>query len=327
MALGLVFKGIIPGTAVGAIQFDEKLHKVFRTEPAMGTTVSMTLLHQSKEEAEYAMTLAYREIYRLSGLMNRFDDESPIAMLNREGRLMGAHPDIIEVMTHALKYYRLTGGAFDISILPVIELFKEKFSTGKNEYPSKKEVGRALDLVGSNKIEINGRDIRFRKPGMSVTLDGIAKGYAVDKASHVLLTHRIERHLINAGGDILGKGLRVDGKPWRVAIQDPFERKNHLEIIQLKDAAVATSGNYENYFDREKMYHHIIDPKTGMSPVINVSASVIAPTAMDADALATSMLVMSPDDGVRFIDSLPRCESLVITRRNRLIRSAGWRHE
>jgi thiamine biosynthesis lipoprotein len=325
--LGLAYNLVVPEPAVRAFQTGEALQKVFRTELAMGTTVSMTIVHPSKKEAEDAMALAYREIARVSGLMTRFDPESPVSRLNRDGGLTGAPPDLVEVITAALKYYRLTGGAFDITILPVIELFKEKFSKGEKEYPSKKEIDRALDHVGSERIEIKGRDIRFTKPGMGITLDGIAKGYAVDKASKVLLDHGADRHLINAGGDMMGRGLRIDGKPWVVAIQDPFKRKNYVDVILLKDAAVATSGNYENYFDRAKMYHHIANPKTGHSPVINVSASVLAPTAMEADALATSMLVMSPSKGVLLINSLPRCDSLVVTRRDRFIRSAGWKSD
>ncbi len=326
LGLGLATWGITPLRS-RANPAGNDLHRVFENRLAMGTTVSIILLCASEKKAGKIMELAYKEIDRISGLMNRFDDKSPISRLNREGRLMDAHPDIIKVVTTALKYYRLTHGAFDISIKPVIDLFMEKFSGGKNDYPSKKEIQHALERVGSDKIELKGRDIRFLKPGMSITLDGIAKGYAVDRASKVVLNNNVENHLINAGGDILAMGLRPDGKPWRVAIQDPMKRKSHLDILDLTDVAVATSGNYENYFDREKMFHHIANPKTGRSPVINVSASVIAPTTMDADALATSLLVMSAGDGTRLIDSLPRCESLVISRNNHRTTSAGWKRE
>ena len=159
---------------------------------------------------------------------------------------------------------------------------------------------------------------------MKITLDGIAKGYIVDKASKILLDHVIKRHLINAGGDIKAVGLRDDMQPWRVAIQDPKKRNNHLDVIDLTDGSVATSGNYENYFDRDMLYHHIADPKTGLSPVTTSSASVIAPTATDADALATALMVMEPEKGTMFIDSLAGYESLIITRDNQIKRSSGW---
>jgi thiamine biosynthesis lipoprotein len=323
-ALGLAAAGISPLWAEDRGPAD-KVNRVSRTGLAMGTTVSMTLVCQPVERAEGAMDLAFRDIDRLAGLMNRFDDRSPIARLNRQGRLNNADPDIVNVITAALKYYRLTGGAFDITITPVLDLFQEKFSKSKNPYPTEKEIEKALSLVGSNRIELRGSSIRFKKPGMSITLDGIAKGYIVDRASRILLKQDIKNHLINAGGDILAMGLRDDGNPWKVGILDPKKRKNYVDIITLTNAAVATSGNYENYFDREKIFHHIVNPKTGKSPVVNIGASVIAPTAMEADALATSMLVMSPDEGIRFMDSLPGYESLIITRRNQIRRSSGWK--
>ena len=120
-------------------------------------------------------------------------------------------------------------------------------------------------------------------------------------------------------------GARRDRRPWSIAIQDPRKRGKHLDVIRLTNAAIATSGNYEVYFDREKMFHHIVDPRTGLSPYASASVSVIAPTAMKADALSTSVFVMNPESGTRFIDSLPQCESLVISRGDKKIRSKGWK--
>lgn len=290
----------------------------------MGTYVSITLIHVKEKTAREAAEAAFVEIGRISKLMDRFDDESPISRLNREGRLEDAPPDIIDVISHALKYYRLTGGAFDITIGPVIELFKERFSGEKAEYPGEKEIEDALSLVGSDKIEIEDRNIRFARSGMSITLDGIAKGYIIDRVSDILVNHDIESHLINAGGDIKAVGHREDGKPWKAAIQDPMKRKEYLDTIYLSNEALATSGNYENYFDNEKIFHHIVNPETGLSPVLNISASVIAPTAMEADALATSLLVMESGEGIDFIDSMPDCEALIISRENHIKRSKGW---
>ena len=160
---------------------------------------------------------------------------------------------------------------------------------------------------------------------MGITLDGIAKGYIVDKASKILAGHRINNHLINAGGDIRAIGKRSDKKPWVVAIQDPQKKGHYPDTIYLTDGAIATSGNYEIYFDREKIFHHIVDPKTGFSPELNNSVSVTAKTAMDADALSTAVFVMNPVLGTRFINSLPMCESFVIEKGNKRFKSAGWK--
>lgn len=323
LGLGLVSSSIMPNMAE-AVRFNRELYKVSKIRLAMGTTVSMTLLHSSKDEAEEAAGFAFEEIERLTRLLNRFDDASAIGRLNREGSLKDINPEITEVISNALKFSRLTYGAFDISVKPVVDLFAKRFSKDKNGYPGDRELRRVLDKVGFDKIEMNGRAIRFKKPDMGITLDGIAKGYIVDKASRILLNRNIGNHLINAGGDIRAMGTLRDRRPWTVAIQDPEKKRETPDMIRLTDAAIATSGNYEVFFDREKMFHHIVDPGTGLSPLASTSVSVIAPTAMEADALATSVFVMNPDRGTRFINSVPKCESLVISRSNKKIRSAGW---
>lgn len=321
--LGLACRRFTTSSSLAG-ESDNKPERFTETRLMMGTYVSIILVHASEERSKSAADAAFEEIDRLSKLINRFDDESPVGRLNKEGGLEDAPQDLIEVITEASKYYRLTEGAFDITIKPVIDMFSKKFSGGKTEYPSEREIKKALKLVGSDMIEINGRDIKFKKPGMSITLDGIAKGYIVDKASSILLYHNIENHLINAGGDIKAMGLRIDGQPWKAAIQDPMKKENYLDTIHLSNAAVATSGNYENYFDNEKLYHHIADPKTGLSPVQNSSASVIAPAAMEADALATSLMVMDSTDGINFINSMSEREALIISRGNHIKRSKGW---
>jgi len=307
-----------------ALGKEKNLQRVSSTRLAMGTTVTVILLYEKGSDFKNAMESVFEEIKKLSNIMNHYKSDSQISILNRKGHLLNAAPSLVEVVKNALRYYKLTGGAFDITVYPIIELFRKSFQN-KNVPPSQKEISKVLQCVGSDNIEINGSDIRLKKRGMKITLDGLAKGYIVDKASKVLLSHGIENHLINAGGDMKAAGLRNDNRPWKVAIQDPKKRNNYLDIIELTDASVATSGNYENYFDAEKIYHHITNPKTGLSPVLNSSASIITPTAMEADALATALMVMSPDYGIRFINSLPECESLVITRDNKMKKSSGWK--
>jgi thiamine biosynthesis lipoprotein len=160
---------------------------------------------------------------------------------------------------------------------------------------------------------------------MGITLDGIAKGYIVDRAAEVLSKNGIKNYLVNAGGDIRTAGVRSDKKAWTIAIQDPKKKRQYPDIVHLGNGAIATSGNYEVYFDREKMFHHIVDPRTGRSPRLTTSVSVRARTAMDADALSTSVFVMTPDGGTRFIDSLSSCECLVIDKKGRMFRSSGWK--
>ena len=324
LGLGLASAGVIPITAE-AVKFNKKMHKVSKTRLAMGTFVSMTLIHASRDEAEEVMGQAFEEMDRLSALMNRYDERTAVGQLNREGHLNDLPPEVAEVVSRALYYHRLSQGNFDITVKPIIDLFKEKTGENQKALPTHKELRKALEFVDSNNIELKGKAITFKKPGMGITLDGIAKGYIVDRASERLAAHGIKNHLINAGGDIRTMGARADNKSWTVAIQDPLKKRNYPDIVHMNTGSIATSGNYEIYFDREKMFHHIVDPKTGISPEMSTSVSVTAPTTMDADALATGVFVMNPVKGTGFINSLAQAESLIVAKDGTQLKSRGWK--
>lgn len=324
LGLSLAAFGVIPAAAE-AVKFDKDAYKISRTKLAMGTAVSMTLIHPSRDKAEEAMSCAYKEIDRLTRLMSRFDGTTAVGRLNSEGLLKDVPPEVTAVVARALDYYRLSRGAFDITVKPLVDLFKKNFSGGKIMLPVRKDLEQAISLVGSDKIVMDHHSIRFQRQGVGITLDGIAKGYIVDRAYSILASHKIENYLINAGGDIRTKGSGKSDKPWNVAIQDPRKGKQYPDVIPLTDGAIATSGNYEVYFDNEKMFHHIVDPKTGMSPGKSTSVSVLAETAMDADALSTSVFVMAPVVGIRFINSIPESECLVMSREGRIFRSKNWK--
>lgn len=270
------------------------------------------------------MGRAFDEIRRLTRTLNRFDSATAVALLNQEGVLKAAPPEVCRVVSASLRYHRLSQGAFDITVQPIVDLYKQTFSESKAAAPASSRLKEALSLVGSEKVEVRDRAIHFHRPGMGVTLDGIAKGYIVDRASSLLERCGIENYLINAGGDIRTKGSPREKKSWTVAVQDPEKQKRYPDIIDMTDGAIATSGNYEVYFDREKMFHHIVDPNTGYSPELSTSVSVRTATAMDADAMSTCVFVMGPRQGTRFIDGLKSCESLVIDRSGKKISSRGW---
>ena len=324
LGMGLGAAAVLPLSAE-AIKFNRELHKVTKTRLAMGTFVSMTLLHGSRDQAQQAMGEAFEEIDRLTREMSRFDSATAVAHLNRQGTVRDVPPEVSAVVKRALEYYGISNGAFDISVQPVVDLFKDSFASGRGTPPTRARLESALKLVNAADIKMSGRDIQFRKEGMGITLDGIAKGYIVDRASEILASHKISNHLINAGGDIRTMGHKKNGKPWTVAIQDPQKKKAYPDIIQMTSGAIATSGNYEVYFDREKMFHHIINPATGFSPDTSSSVSVLARTAMDADALSTTVFVMSPERGIRFINALPETECLIVEKDKRKMASAGWK--
>jgi thiamine biosynthesis lipoprotein len=324
LGLGAATVATIP-LAAEAVSFNKKMVKVSKTRLAMGSFVSMTLLHPSKDRAEEAMDAAFGEIDRLSGLLSRYDHSSAVYDLNTRGHLAGLPPEVGQVIASSLHYYTLTAGYFDVTVKPVVDLFQQKMGGEKKSEPTDAEINDLLKRVDARNVELKDKAVSFKAEGMGITLDGIAVGYIVDRVSELLLSRGIQNHLLNASGDIRTRGAKEDGKPWTVAIQDPWKRKTYPDVVHMGDGAISTSGNYEIYYDQEKMFHHIVNPKTGHSPAAVTSGTIQANTCMEADALATALCVMSPAQGTEFVNGLPACQSLVIGKDGTLWKSKGWK--
>jgi thiamine biosynthesis lipoprotein len=308
-----------------AVRFDKHLYKISRSKPGMGTMVSITAFHPSKDHAEESIALAFEEIERLTNIMSRYDSSSPVALLNRDGFCHGVPPELSFVMKKSLQYHQLSKGFFDITVKPVVDLLGQSFQDGKSVVQNKKKIAELLKLVNARLISLRRNDISFQKDGMGITLDGIAKGFIVDKASEKLMQQGMKHALINAGGDIRAIGDKGNNRPWKIAIEDPLKKNNYPDIVAITNSSIATSGNYEIFFDREKISHHILNPKTGLSPLINASVSIQAPTAMEADALSTALFALDPGQGTKLIHSIPHCQSLIITRNQQKLKSNGWK--
>jgi thiamine biosynthesis lipoprotein len=299
--------------------------KVVQTRPAMGTLVAVTAIAPSREWAQDAIAGAFEEMDRLIALFSRYDDASAVSLLNASGRLDGAPPDVVRVVRTALEYHAASGGAFDVTVAPLLALFRDRLTGPVAAEPTAAELREVLTLVGADNVECGRRGIRLRRDGMALTLDGIAKGFIVDAIAVALERFGVRRYLVNAGGDIRARGRAERRRPWRIAVRDPAGDGRVLQAFPLAGGAVATSGSYEISFDGDMRFHHIVDAKTGRSPAAALSVSVVAPTAMAADALATAAFVLGPEAGVRFVDSLRGCAGLVLDRDGRQWRSRRWR--
>jgi thiamine biosynthesis lipoprotein len=321
LGVGVAAGGLAPISE--ALSFNRELQKVTKTRIGMGTFVSITVMHPSRMEAEDVIGKAFEEMDRVSALMDRYRSDSPIGVLNQEGKLADMPPDVAHVLERSLYFHETSRGAFDMTVQPVVDLFKQHFeATGRQ--PSEKELEKALALVDADEVEFDGRSIRLRKEGMGITLDGIAKGYVIDCGAEVIRRRGIQHALINAGGDIRVTGGKENGAPWRVGVQNPDKKGPFLDVVEMREGALATSGNYEIYFDKEKLYHHIVNPKSGISPRKSESVSVMASTVMDADALSTAVFVLEPADGRTFIEGLPGTECLILDRDQNRVTSKGW---
>ncbi len=323
LGLGAASATLLPAQQAEAVLFGKKEYKVTKTRLAMGTYVSMTAIHPSRDQAEHAFGLAFAEIDRLNKVLSRFEADSPVSQLNKNGSLRQAPHEVLEIVARSLYYHGQTAGAFDITVKPLIDLYKDNFAVGQK--PSEAQIQTALKTVGTEHLQFTNGNITFNKAEMGITLDGIAKGYIVDRVSEVLSRNGVSNHLINAGGDIRTNGSAAKGKPWTIAIQDPAKHMQYPDVITMMSGAIATSGNYEIYYDNEKMFHHIIDSRTGHSPELSASVTVQAPTVMDADALSTSVFVMQPDAGISFINNLQGCECFVVEANGVSHKSLGWK--
>jgi thiamine biosynthesis lipoprotein len=321
LGLGVALGGLIPVSE--CVAFNRKLWKVTRTRLSMGTFCAITVLHRSRAEADDVIGQAFEEMERVGRLLNRYESDSFVAVINDEGLLSRPPRAVSDVIARSLYFTEVSGGAFNITVKPLVDLFKAHFKTHKTP-PSEAQVARVLDLVDASGVQFDGRTIRLTREGMGITLDGIAKGYVIDCGARLMKAHGIQHALINAGGDIRAIGGRKSNIPWKVAVQDPRKTGPYVDILPMMDGAIATSGNYEVYFDQEKLYHHIVDPKTGHSPVESTSVTVMTQNAMDADALSTSVFVLGPREGRRFIEAMADTECLILDSNDQEVMSHGW---
>ncbi len=286
-----------------------------RSQFLMGTLVEITLREPDADKAQMAINQAFDEMRRLEKLMSTHLLDSEISRLNNAARknlFFSVSDAVIEVIKRGVYWGEKSNGAFDISIGPVSRLWQ--FNDENPSLPDAGLLTEALPLVNFHDIEINAPKVRLKKPGMSLHLGAIGKGYAVDKAMQALKSSGIQHALINAGGDLKALGSRADGKPWKIGLQHPRKPEQMIASFELTNKAVATSGDYQRYFMLgDTRYHHILNPTTGMPARGMISATIIADNVMDADALATAVFVMGQENGLALIDSLEGVECMIVS--------------
>lgn len=215
------------------------------------------------------------------------------------------------------------GGAFDITIQPILDLYKESFSS-RNHPPLESQVLSTLGKVDFRKIKIEENQISIGKDQM-ITLGALGHGYAVDRVIAILKEHGVEQALVDLGGEIRVIGMRARNKPWTVAVENPRKKDEYIAILKLPpDKAVTTSGDYENFYDSKKEHHHIIDPRTGHSAMELSSVTIIADSVLEANAASVTVFVLGPIKGMRFISAQRNMEGLLVTREGKIWKSPGF---
>lgn len=245
------------------------------------------------------------------------------------------HNEIIKMVKTSVKYSSLSGGAWDITTGPIINLWG--IGTEHAKIPSAAEINSKLPLVGYNKISINEKDssIMLQKSGMAIDLGGIAKGFAADEVLKIYKKYNIKNGLINLGSSsIYAVGKNESGNDWSIGIKHPRseEAQNYLGIIKISEEALSTSGDYERYFINDgKRYHHIINPATGAPADTGVMSDTIIVDGnnpdrnMLADILTTTVFILGPEKGIKFVESLPDVSCEITGTDFKVYQSSGFK--
>ncbi len=311
VALSVTLFWVVSGIAFG----QPSSEKVSRTVFLFGTPCTVSI-YGKPSDADF--TEVFSRMEELDGLLSTYIESSAVSALNRGagGGPMAVPFEVYEVVRHGIAYSQLSGGAFDITIGPLIQLWGVTGDTPR--VPSESEISAALEFVDFRRIVLleSGKRILLEGQGMLLDLGGIAKGYAADEAAKILREQGHSQGLINFGGNIVAIGSRPDGTPWRIGIQHPEEsRGDTIAIVEVADRTVVTTGKYERFFlHNDVRYHHIIDTKTGY-PVENglASVTIITDSSMKADALSTAVFTLGLTAGLELIRSFDGVEAVLVT--------------
>jgi len=259
---------------------------------ALGAQAEIILAHPDKRQAERIIAACLAEIDRLEDVFSLYRP-SALAALNQAGVLRNPPAELVEVLSQARLVSQASAGAFDVTVQPLWTLYVDAFTAAGNRPPSAAMLANTRARVDYRALHIEPGEIRFTRPGMAVTLNGIAQGFITDRVAELLRAEGVSDILLELG-EIRALGHHPQGRPWRAGIADPQAPDTTVRTIDLTDRALATSGGYGARFDAAGRYHHLFDPATGEPADHYRSVSILAPTATLADALSTALYVLPP---------------------------------
>ena len=291
---------------------EDKKHS--RTMLIMDTQVDITYYHPSAQVAQTEMTKIFAEMQRLENILSRHITGSDLQRINEAAGAVPVevNPETLSVLRSALEFAELSDGAFDPTVAPLLQVWG--FGEDSPTVPTDEELVQARELVNYRLVEmdLDKGTVFLPVVGMQLDLGGIAKGYIVDQGQK-LARETATANFINAGGDISTGGRKPTGEDWRVAVQHPQNRDRLLAIITMEEGSVATSGDYQRYFEVEGVrYHHILDPHTGMPADELTSVTVVAADTMTADAISTAIFVLGGEKGIALVERLPAVDAIVV---------------
>lgn len=313
----LLLAGILTGCSAPA---EEMQQPVERSLFAMNTYMTFTAYG---EDAQAALQEAEECIQQVEGLWSVTDKDSEIYQANHSGgQPVTVSEETAEIISFALEMAQRTGGALDPTIYPVLTAWG--FTTDSKQVPSQQQIAQLLEQVGYDRIQLNGSELTV-PDGMELDLGAVGKGYTADLVTEILRRHGVSSALISLGGNIQAIGSRPDGSDWRLGIRAPWESGN-LGVLTVSDAAVVTSGGYENYFDDEQgnIYWHILDPSTGYPADSGLqSVTIVGREGKMCDALSTALFVMGAQSAEQYWRENGGFEMLLVTDSGEILITEG----
>lgn len=292
----------------------------------MDTVVELSFSGPDNRKAGQIKEEVLQEIERLEALFSRTRPESEVSEVNRQAGILSVSvgAEVFHVAEQAYAYARISDGAFDPTIAPLIDLWG--FLDHNYRVPGTAEILETLPLVDYTRLELvrEEQSLFLPEENMGLELGGIAKGFIVDRILDLLKAAGIEHAFVNAGGDIGMIGSRPDGEKWRIGIRNPREEERIIAVLPAAAGSIVTSGDYERAFTEDGInYHHILDPKTGLPARELISVTIVAGEAVEADAISTAVFVLGPEKGLDLIEKRTGVEGLLITPQMEIIISSG----
>lgn len=319
-----------------AIPFFLRFKRPFEFESGyrlvMGTFARVVVVANDKDTAQKCAKNAFEEIDKVDNLMSAYNEDSEISLVNKEAfqKEIPVSEYTFEVIQRSIEFSKLTDGAFDITLGPLIALFRKEKET--QIASTQEEIEQAKSKVGYEKLILNekNRTVKFGVDGMKLDLGGIAKGYGIDKAIEAVEKSGALGAMVDIGGDVRCFGQPSKGKEnWLVGIQNPDLEENNANsiilILKIREGAITTSGNYQQFvIIDDKRQSHIIDRQTGSGAEGPSSVTIITDNATDADALATAVSVMGIEKGLALIEKLSNTETILLSsEENEVIMTSG----
>lgn len=293
------------------------------TGAALGADATLQIHHPDPVAADRLIEASLAEVARLEQVMSLYRLDSVLSRLNRDGVLEDPPFDLVRVLAESRRYGALTGGAFDVTVQPLWDLFASHFARpdASPDGPANAAIAAAVAKVGQDALEVGSERLRLGRPGMSISLNGIGQGYVTDRVVELLRAGGVEHALVDMG-EIRAIGLHPMGGPWSVGLQDPRVPGRIAERVPLADRAVATSGGYGTVFDQAGRFNHIFEPRSGRTSWRWLSVSVETDTATAADALSTAFTLMPEDATAPLVRDLGLVAHFVPPDGSRLVQHA-----